>query len=423
MSNDDKVNIEILSKIVIQLKTSQTETTKLLNEEIRQLKEDSSRSTMELRERYDKEIFHLNERLSDISEKSHIKEKAYQTEIGDLKQRMETRIVELREDMLKLLEKYESKFNVQDDEIDVLKQKCEMVECKICNFQSFKVHFFNCEECNSSICSNCLQDCKQCKITRCISCLIKCKNCEDLQCKGCVENCKFCKDSSCKSCFITCYLCNGTACKGCLLECRKCSKMSCNRCSANCEKCASSVSCKVCFDKDNTNEKCLCGKLYCFDCEDECTECTIPVLWANQSRVFQGFHTISANQIPTKCLIKCYINHKGIDTSHIGLTCDSELKSDEKATDNFWSLCLNTGEKFSTSDYKKKGIPWGKYAPPLKAGDTVYIKFNNGEVKFLINRKEFPTAFTLDKSLKYHLYCLTHDDSTQVEIKSLKAYK
>jgi hypothetical protein len=119
-------------------------------------------------------------------------------------------------------------------------------------------------------------------------------------------------------------------------------------------------------------------------------------------------------------LIKFIILHKGIDTSHLGLTSDSELKDCEKATENFWSLCLNSGEKFSTSDYKKKGMPWSKYAIPVKVGDTIYLRFYDGEVKFLINRKEYLVAFQLDKSLKYYVYCLTHDDSTKIEIKSMK---
>jgi hypothetical protein len=99
------------------------------------------------------------------------------------------------------------------------------------------------------------------------------------------------------------------------------------------------------------------------------------------------------------------------------------LKTNEKATDNFWSVCLNSGEKFSTSDYKTKGISFSAYSSPIRNGDTVYIKIIDGQVRFLVNRKEYPLAFKLDKNQKYFLYCLTHNDSTEIEIKSLKVYK
>jgi hypothetical protein len=325
--------------------------------------------------------------------------------------------------MLKLLQKYEDKFQTQDDEIDVLKRKCEMVDCKICNFQSFKVHFFVCEECNESICTNCLQVCKNCRKARCLSCLEKCNNCEDRLCKDCSIDCKACKKDSCKDCYEKCFFCATSLCKKCLILCRKCDKFFCPDCASKCEKCGDSVSCKNCYEKDGTNERCICGKLYCFNCEDDCTDCTIPCFWENESRIFQGFHTKSSASIPTRSLIKFNVLHKGIDTTHLGITTDVEFKSDDRATDNFWSVCLNSGEKFSTTEYKKKGIPWTKYALPIKTGDTVYMKYYDGEVRFLINRKEYPVAFYLDKSAKYFLYCLTHDDSTKIEIKSLKIYK
>ena len=126
------------------------------------------------------------------------------------------------------------------------------------------------------------------------------------------------------------------------------------------------------------------------------------------------------NNLPNKCLVKLLIIHKGIDTTHIGLTVDSEISSEEKATENFWSLCLNTGEKFSTVEYKKKGTPWGNYGVPVKTNDIIYLRFYEGEVRFLINRKDYNKAFLLDKNHKYFLYCLTHNDSTQVEIRSMK---
>jgi hypothetical protein len=356
-----------------------------------------------------------------------VKDKNYQNEISELKGKFEKSNIELREDMLKLLQKYENKFQTRDDEIDILKQKCEMIDCKVCNYQSFKVHFFNCEECNFSICTNCLQVCKNCRKARCLECLKKCNNCQNLLCKDCYYQCVVCSLYNCKECFTNCFSCKTNYCNKCLIKCRKCEKSFCTekskKCTAKCEKCFESVSCMNCYEKDGTNERCLCGKLYCFNCEDECKECTLPMLWDNGNRIFQGFHTRSANCIPNKCLIKLFIIHKGIDTSHIGLTSDSEFKVLDKATENFWSICLNSGEKFSTSDYKKKGIPWGKYAIPSKIGDTIYVKYIDGEVNFLINRKEYSNAFHLDKSLKYYLYCLTHDDSTKIEIKCLKAYK
>ena len=34
-----------------------------------------------------------------------------------------------------------------------------------------------------------------------------------------------------------------------------------------------------------------------------------------------------------------------------------------------------------------------------------------------------PVAFNLDKKDKYFIYCLTHNDSTQIEIKGMKIMK
>ena len=422
MTNSDE-KLELLSKLIIQLKTTLNETTKQLTNEINLLKTESNEKINHLQSTHSQEI--ENNKIEILNLTNNLKKQELQcnSAVSELRNKFDKDTIDLREDMLKLLRKYENKFQTQDDEIDVLKQKCEISECTICKFESFKVHFFSCSECPSIVCSNCLLTCKSCKKTRCLSCLKKCVNCYEQLCSDCTIKCTKCKIESCSDCFESCVLCNKKECKKCLNICRKCEKSYCKSCAANCEKCDACVSCKVCCDKDSVNEKCLCGKLYCFNCEDECEECTIPCVWENDSRIFKGFHIKSKNVIPAKCMIKLNINNKGIDTTHLGLTTDSEFKSNDMPTENFWSMVVNTGEKFSTVDYKKRGTSFTKYATPCKEGDTIYIRFYNGDVRFLINRKEYPSAFFLDKGQKLFLYCLTHDDSTNIEIRSLKIYK
>ncbi len=415
--------LETLSKLVINLKNSQNDTTKQFNNEISQLKAESSEKLEQLQNQQNKQNENYHNEISELKELVKRQENHFNTQFGELKAKFEKDTIDLREDMLKLLKKYESKFATQDDDIDVLKQKCEISECAICNFESFKVHFFICSECPKTICSSCLQTCKACKKTRCLSCLKKCINCAEMLCRECVVFCSSCKLENCADCFDSCILCGNKECKKCLEICRKCEKNYCKTCAAQCEKCKASVSCITCYEKDKVNERCLCGKLYCFNCEDECETCTIPCVWNNDSRIFQGFHIKSKNVLPNKCMVKLFINSKGIDTTHLGLTTDSDFKSNDMPTETFWSMVVNTGEKFSTVEYKKKGTSFTKYAVPSKEGDTIYLKFYNGEVRFLINRKEYPSAFSLDKNMKLYLYCLTHDDSTNIEIKSLKIYK
>ena len=115
-----------------------------------------------------------------------------------------------------VIKKYEDKFQIQDDEIDVLKKKCEMSDCNICGYQSFKVHFFICEECNESICSNCLQVCKECRKAKCSACLNKCNNCDSQLCKECSRVCEGCNLPSCQECYEKCFFCNSKICKKCL---------------------------------------------------------------------------------------------------------------------------------------------------------------------------------------------------------------
>lgn len=421
--SEDKLNIEILSKIVIQLKTTQTESIKALNLEINSLKEDHAKQYNEMRERFEKDNYKLQEEIREVKDKALEREKTLAHEIISTRAKFEKDVIELREDMLKLLNKYESKFINQDDEIDSLKKKCELSECKVCNYQSFKVHFFSCPDCQNVVCSNCLQVCKNCKATSCTGCLKKCNNCMELECMKCLIGCNCCSNLSCKECFSDCYLCQSKECKKCLTSCRKCEKPYCGKCAMNCEKCKGGISCRSCFEKDNLNEKCICGKVYCFSCEDECEDCSVPCSWENNSRIFQGFHTKTAHTLPSRCLLKFLVLSKGIETTHLGLTIDSEFKFTDTPTENFWSLCLNTGEKFSTVDYKKKGVAWNKYTNPLKVGDYIYLRFFDGEVRFLINRKPQPVAFSLDKKEKYFVYCLTHNDSTQIEIKGMKIIK
>ena len=354
MKKDDLLNLEILSKIVIQLKSSQIETTRKLNEDIDNLKSENLKNLMELREKYDSEIYFLKEEFNLFRINSLEKEKFHSQEISEMKTKFDKNMIELREDMLKLLNKYESRFETQDEEIEMLKNKCEMADCKICNFQSFKVHFFMCEQCTFCVCSDCMQVCKRCRIARCQECLVKCMCCSSTLCNSCIKKCESCMVDSCSDCFDKCAYCNTFICKKCLKSCRSCEKSFCRKCAALCIKCDESVSCNNCLDKDGINERCICGKLYCFTCEDDCKDCTVPIFWENNSRIFQGFHTKSASEIPSKCLIKLDILQKGIDTSHLGLTTDPDLKDTEKATENFWSLCLNSGEKFSTSVTKRK---------------------------------------------------------------------
>jgi hypothetical protein len=420
MNKEDQINIEILSKIIIQLKTSHNELLKKFNDEIANIKNDNNLSIIELREKYDQEVKILKEENAELKQNTTIIEKKFSSEISDFKKKTEKNFIELREDMLKLLKKYEDKFQNQDEEILILKNKCEMENCKICNFESFKIHFITCEQCNDYICSKCLLNCTNCRGSMCLGCLTKCHKCSEYLCQICVKSCQSCSSPTCKDCFDKCATCNSFYCKTCLTNCRKCEDLICSGCSVNCEYCKVPVSCKTCFEKNIDKEKCSCGKLLCYDCEDSCTECSIPCLWTNDSRIFQGYHTRSKMFLPENCLIKIFVHNKGIDTTHLGLTIDKEFKFPDKATENFWSLCLNSGEKFSAVDYKKKGIPWMKYAVPVKSKDTIYLKYSKGEVTFSINKNEYPKAFQLDKDQKYFIYCLTHDDSTSIEIKSLK---
>ena len=420
---DEKINIEILSKIVIQLKSKYTESIMDLTQEITNLKQDHSKQNNELRQMFEIEKIKIREELIELKSKNKEIEKNLMNEIVNIKSKFEKDVLDLREDMLKLLNKYESKFINQDDEIDSIKKKCELTECKVCNYKSFKIHFFNCLDCYSIVCSNCLQVCKNCKGTSCLNCLKKCNFCNESECIKCSILCKYCEGFSCKQCFKNCYICEANKCKKCLNSCRKCDNIFCNNCAMKCERCMLSISCQKCFDKDNSNEKCICGKVYCFSCEDDCENCSIPCVWENNSKIFQGFHTKSSNSLPNRCLLKFFVVSKGIETTHLGLTNDFQFKLSDSPTENFWSICLNTGEKFSTSDYKKKGISWTKYSNPIKEGDFIYLRYFDGEVKFLINRKMMPVAFNLDKKDKYFIYCLTHNDSTQIEIKGMKIMK
>lgn len=419
--SEDK--IELLSKLVIQLKTSQNENLKNTNEEINKWKTESQEKINELEIKHANQIDALSSEVNILKNQISTQEKNHNTILADLKNKFDKDILDLREDMLKLLKKYESKFQTQDDEIDVLKQKCEISNCNICNFESFKVHFNICSECQSIICSNCLQNCKSCKYTKCTNCFKRCNGCTEYLCDKCCISCNNCSKFSCVDCFEACLSCKENQCKKCLMDCRKCDLKYCTKCGAKCEKCGGCVSCITCLEKDQLNERCICGKLYCFNCEDECESCTVPCLWENDSRIFKGYHIKSKNVLPNKCLVKLNINTKGIETTHLGLTIDSVFRSDDMPTENFWSLVTNTGEKFSTVEYKKKGKDFIKYAVPCKEGDTVYIRYFNGDVRFLINRKEYPSAFFIDKAQKVFLYCLTHNDSTGIEIKSLKIYK
>jgi hypothetical protein len=327
----NNVNLEILSKIVMNIKTSQIESSKKFSEEILNLKNENIKNVQEIQIKYDTEIDSLKEELQQQKFKFEEKEKFFINEINDLKSKFERTTLEIREDMLKLLHKYEEKFHSQDEEIEVLKNKCEMTECKICNFQSFKVHFHNCEECSQLICSDCLLVCENCRKTKCSSCLIKCKSCEEKFCKECAIKCTSCNDFSNSSCFDNCKFCEIKICKKCLSNCRSCQNLFCitdkqdniSSCAAKCDKCKVPVSCQSCSVNENfILDKCLCGKLYCTNCEDDCQVCTENILWLNESKIFQGFHTISKNPIPNKCLIKFSILHKGIDTTHLGLTID-----------------------------------------------------------------------------------------------------
>jgi hypothetical protein len=161
------------------------------------------------------------------------------------------------------------------------------------------------------------------------------------------------------------------------------------------------VTCKKC--SDDINLTCLCGTLYCSGCEDDCPNCVVTCLWKEGNKTFQGFHSKSQNNIPDNCLVKFRIINKGVDTTHLGLTSDCDFKWADKPTENFWSLCLNSGEKFSTESYKKKGIAWSKYSIQVTTGDIVHLKYFKGDLSYIINGKAFPVAYTLDKDLKLFL--------------------
>lgn len=424
MNTDEIMNLENISKLTIQLGTQLKETSAKFQEEINLLHEENDKTVKGIDLQYKREIQSLKQEIAFCKEKIIEVENNSSKETSVLRTKFEKDVIGLREDMLKLLEKFESKFQNQDEDIVVLKQKCELYDCSFCGFQSFKIHFFHCEECSSVICSSCMQECKECKAVKCLHCLKKCNNCEKKFCKKCVENCKLCTGITCKECIKSCYCCSTSTCSKCMSICRVCSKSYCsdNNCASKCSLCEKTVCCKSCFEINKATELCVCGKLYCFNCEDSCQSCLYPCIWDTNSRVFTGYHTKTIQQLPTKSIVKLYISKKGIETTHLGITKDSEFKANDRPTETFWSLCLNSGEKFSTEDYKKKGNGWMKYAKEVVMGDNVYLRFNNGEVRFYINRKDYGVAFILDRKESYYLYCLTHNDSTEIELKNMKLF-
>jgi len=463
MNDELKTNLEILSKIVIQLKTEQKEIVKNLKFEIDELKKSNLLLSQKSMENSEFQIQNLKDEIIELKKSLKEKEEKHCSDLNDYQLKLEKTDRELREDMFKLLRKYESKFQIQDDEIESLKEKCEMGKCGICDFESFKVHFKDCPVCEESVCLSCLKNCKKCDLLKCGKCLCQCNGCLELFCiisdadisnaeikinnfeerdksslsngnlminnynkssSICILKCKLCLGNFCQKCNFTCNLCKESFCNKCLQDCRICKNYVCKSCCQNCQKCFKPIVCNSCFPTNSENEKCICGKILCFECEDDCSECNIPFKWLDENRIFQGFHIRSKDFLPTKCFIKLLVLNKGIDTTHIGLTVDTDFsKNEEKATENFWSFCLNTGEKFSTVEYKKKGMPWTNYATPVKTGDIIYLKFYEGEVRYLINRKDYGRAFLLDsKNHKYYLYCLTHNDSTKIEIRNMKIF-
>lgn len=420
--SDDNSNMEILSKIVIQLKQELKDSVKTLKSEISELKlnKESKNNTSN-----SKEIDELKSEIINLNKKNCENEEKFQERLQIYESRYEKLDKELREDMLKLLKKYENKFETQDNEIENLKEKCEMGNCSNCGVENFRINLKDCEFCFTSICVDCLKNCKKCDTMKCTKCLFECKCCKELICEkeNCAKNCEICTEKFCDLCKESCLKCNKTFDKFCTIKCRICELNVCFNCCKKCENCDDAVICETCFQKNPKNENCICGKFLCFNCEDQCESCKIPFTFLDNNRIFQGFHTKSKDFLPNKCLIKLVILQKGIDTTHIGLTID-DLKIEEKATENFWSLCLNTGEKFSTMDYKKKGSPWGNYAnSALVKDDVIYIKYNEGDLRFLVNRKDYGRAFILDRHLKYYLYCLTHNDSSKIEIRWIKILK
>ncbi len=89
MDKEEQLNIEILSKIVIGLKTSQLETTKILTDEIENIKTENAKNFMSLREKYDGDIMTLNEQLMEAKLKTLNMEKNYLNEINEMRMKFE----------------------------------------------------------------------------------------------------------------------------------------------------------------------------------------------------------------------------------------------------------------------------------------------------------------------------------------------
>ena len=129
--SDEKISMEILSKIVIQLKTTQTESIKSFKEEINNLKTEHAKTYNELRERFQTENLKLQNEIMETKQKTQEIEKVLTNEMTNMRCKFDKDVIELREDLLKLLRKYESRFINQDDEIDALKN-CRKIRWFAC---------------------------------------------------------------------------------------------------------------------------------------------------------------------------------------------------------------------------------------------------------------------------------------------------
>ena len=88
----NNLNLEILSKIVMNIKTSQIETTKKILDEILNLKNENNKCVQEIQIKFDTEVNSLKEGFLQQRIKSEEKEKFYLNEINNLKSKFKSTI-------------------------------------------------------------------------------------------------------------------------------------------------------------------------------------------------------------------------------------------------------------------------------------------------------------------------------------------
>ena len=181
------------------------------------------------------------------------------------------------------------------------------------------------------------------------------------------------------------------------------------------------LECSNCSSSENLR-MCLCKKPICYNClQDPINRETHKKCYIFKNGLNYTNKTYNISNVPLPKNFEAKIYFKSADWVRTGITFDKSIGDDEiDANCPLYDIycILEDLVQFYTLNNRWKYLFKKDEERPLKSGDNITIRFQNGELRYYLNGNDLGVRIKIDMSNKNEFYLLIHcrNNNTKAEI-------